>query len=43
MSIKIIWTGIGLSALGLGYFLPITAPIGAIVLIVGVVLLWRDK
>lgn len=43
MSGKIIWTGVGLSALGLGYFLPIVIPVGAIILIIGVVLMWLDK
>jgi len=43
MSGKIIWTGIGLSGLGLGYFLPVVTVVGAVVLVVGVVLMWLDK
>lgn len=43
MSSKIIWTGIALSGLGLGMFLPIVLPVGAIVVCVGVVLMWLDK
>jgi hypothetical protein len=43
MASKVIWTGVALSGLGLGYFLPIVLPVGAIVVLVGVVLLWLDK
>jgi len=43
MSGKIIWTGMALSGLGLGFFLPVVLPVGAIVLVVGVVLMWLDK
>jgi len=43
MSGKIMWTGLGLSALGLGWFFPVVAPLGAILLVFGVVLLWLDK
>ena len=43
MSGKIIWTGIALSGLGLGMFLPVVLPVGAIILCVGVVLAWLDK
>jgi hypothetical protein len=43
MSSKIIWTGVALSGLGLGLFLPIVLPVGAIVLVVGVVLMWLDR
>jgi hypothetical protein len=43
MSNKIIWCGIGLSGFGLGYFIPILLPVGAILVVVGVVLLILDK
>jgi hypothetical protein len=43
MSGKILWTGIALSGLGLGYFLPIVLPVGAIMVIIGAVLMWLDK
>lgn len=43
MSNKIIWTGIALSTLGLGRFIPSVAVVGAVVLMVGVLLLWLDK
>lgn len=42
MSGKVIWTGIGLSSLGLGHFLPAIVPVAAIVLMVGVVIMWSD-
>lgn len=43
MSGKIIWTGVALSGLGLGHFLPEVVVVGAVVLIVGVVLMWLDR
>ena len=43
MSGKIIWTGVALSALGLGFFFKPVIIIGAVVLVVGVVLMWLDK
>jgi len=43
MSSKIIWTGIGLSGLGLGYFFEPVVIVGAVVLCIGVVLMWLDK
>lgn len=43
MSNKVIWSGVALSGLGLGYFFPMLLPIGAVVLIAGCVLLWLNK
>jgi hypothetical protein len=43
MSGKIIWTGMGLSVLGLGFFFKPLLIVGAIVMVFGVVLMWLDK
>jgi hypothetical protein len=43
MSGKIIWTGVALSMLGLGYFFKPVIIVGAVVLCIGVVLMWLDK
>lgn len=43
ISVKILLCGVALSPLGLGYFVPMVLPLGAILVVVGVVLLWLDK
>ena len=43
MGSKIAWSGLALSGLGLGYFIPQVIVVGAVVLIGGVVLLWLDR
>lgn len=40
---KVVAVGFGLSILGLGHFLPVVVPAGAVVLVVGVVLVLLDK
>jgi hypothetical protein len=43
MGNKIAWVGLGLSGLGLGHFFPILLPVGAIILVIGVILILLDK
>lgn len=43
MGIKLAWTGIGLSELGLAQFIPAVSVAGAVVLVIGVVLIWLDR
>jgi len=43
MGSKVAWVGLGLSPLGLGFFLPQVIIAGAIVLIVGVLMIVFDK
>jgi len=43
MASKILWTGIALSGLGVGYFIPQTVVVGAVIVIIGAILLWLDK
>lgn len=40
---KVFTVGLALSPLGLGFFLPVVVPAGAVVLVVGAVLLLLDK
>lgn len=40
---KVMAVGFGLSPLGLGAFVPVVVPAGAVVLVVGVVLVLLDK
>lgn len=42
MSSKVIWSGMGL-ILGLGQFIPACVSVGAVILVVGVVMLLLDK
>jgi hypothetical protein len=43
MGTKVFFVGIGLSTLGLGYFIPLLIPASAIVVMVGVVMIVLDK
>lgn len=43
MGSKIFFSGLALSGLGLGYFLPVVLPVGAVVVVVGIILIWLDK
>jgi len=41
--IKVAWAGLALTALGLGFFLPQVEIVGAVVLIIGAVLIAVDR
>ena len=43
MGSKVAWVGLGLSPLGLGFFLPEVIIAGAVVLVVGVIMIVLDK
>lgn len=43
MGQTIAWVGLGLSPLGLGYFIPEVVVAGAIILVVGVILMVLNK